>query len=207
MPAAAPTARAPQYSSNTPKPDNKRKYALFAGAGAAVVVVAVIVFLVLNSGGGGGAANNQAGQSTSSAPSATGSAPKSNSTSNSSVPNDASNGKVEWQPAGNQVIAFYSKVNEDPGAAWAMLTPDAQAIYGDQAAFQTFWSQHPLNGYGGANAYKRANNDDGSVDIQITLKYKGAANETKNVRVIDSGGGNLKIAGDTRSGQPSTPGY
>jgi hypothetical protein len=206
MPAAAPTARAPQYSTNTAKPDNKRKFALFAGAGAAVVVVAVIVFLVLNSGGGGGAANNQAGQSASSAPSATGSASKPSPTTTSSAPNVASNGKVEWQPAGKQVIAFYSKVNSDPASAWAMLTADAQAVYGDQGAFQTFWSQHPLSGYGGANAYKRANNDDGSVDIQITLEHKGGSPETKTVRVIDSGGGNLQISGDTRSNQSASTG-
>ena len=54
MPAAAPSARRPSYSSGAPKPDNKRKYAIFAGAGAAVVVVAVIVFLVLNSGSSSG---------------------------------------------------------------------------------------------------------------------------------------------------------
>ena len=204
MPAAAPSARAPQYSEA--KPADKRKFALFAGVGAAVVVVAVVVYLVLSSGNGGTGTTN-VGQSPSNAPSAPGTTPKSSTPAPSSTAPVTSNGKVEWGPAGNQVIAFYDKVTSDPSSAWAMLTPDAQAPYGDEAGFESFWSQQQLTGYGGASAYKHANNDDGSVDIQITLKHKGAANETKNVRVLDSGGGNLKISGDTRSGQPSTPGY
>lgn len=207
MPAAsAPSARAPQYSSGPAKPDNKRKYAIFAGAGAAVVVVAVIIFLMVNSGNGG-TGGDQTAQSPGAPTSAPGTAPKTSSPAPSSTAPVASNGKVEWGPAGSQVINFYSKVSDDPGTAWSMLTPDAQAAYGDQTGFQTFWSQHALNGYGGANAYKHANNDDGSVDIQITLKFKGAANETKNVRVLDSGGGDLKISGETRSGYSSTQGY
>ncbi|GLY42200.1 serine/threonine protein kinase [Amycolatopsis sp. NBRC 101858] len=196
MPAAAPTARAPQYSSNAPKPDNKRKYAIFAGAGAAVVVVAVIVFLVVNSGGGG-TGSNQAGPTTPKVPVTVSSTPPSTAPSSTSQQPVSSNGKVEWQPAGQKVIDFYQNVG-NPAAAWALLTPDAQALYGDQSQFATYWAQHPMNGYGGANAYKRANEPDGSVDIQITLKFKDGSNQQVIVRVVDSGGGDLKITGESR---------
>ncbi|MEU0792763.1 protein kinase [Amycolatopsis sp. NPDC005961] len=195
MPAAAPTARAPQYSSNTSKPDNKRKYALLAGGGAAVVVVAVIVFLVLNSGGGGG--GTQAAQSTPKAPVTVESTPPPSPTTSPSQQPVASNGKVEWQPAGNRVIEFYSNVG-NAAAAWALLTPDAQALYGDQGQFASYWAQRVPSSYNGANAYKRANENDGSVDIQITLKFKDAPSQQVVVRVVDSGGGQLKIAGETR---------
>ncbi|WP_442875846.1 protein kinase domain-containing protein [Amycolatopsis sp. NBC_01488] len=194
MPAAAPTARAPQYSSNTSKPDNKRKYAIFAGAGAAVVVIAVIVFLVANSGGSGG---TQAGQSSPKPPTTVYSTPKSPSTAASSTANVASNGKVEWGPAGNKVIDFYKSVG-NPAAAWAFLTPDAQALYGSQDDFAAYWAEHPLSSYGGASAYKRANEPDGSVEIQVTLSLKGGGSAQNKVRVLDAGGGNLMLAGDTR---------
>ena len=90
MPAASPpSARAPQYSSGPAKPDNKRKYAIFAGAGAAVIVVAVIIFVMVNSGGGG-TGGNQVAQSPGAASSAPGTAPKStgasSSNSNASAP-------------------------------------------------------------------------------------------------------------------------
>ncbi|MBB4684731.1 serine/threonine protein kinase [Amycolatopsis jiangsuensis] len=200
----APSAAAPDYrgAGGSSKSGRTRRTALLAGGAAAVVVVAVIVFLVLTNSGGsdGGSNNDQATQSAPSAPSFTGSAPKSSPMTTSSTPNVASNGEVEWQPAGKQVIAFYGKVNSDPVGAWAMLAPDAQAVYGNQETFQAFWSQHPLSGYGGANAYKRANNDDGSVDIQIILHFKDIADEIKTLRVLDSSDGNLKISGDTRSG-------
>ncbi|SEF34811.1 Serine/threonine protein kinase [Amycolatopsis pretoriensis] len=196
MPAAAPTARAPQYSSNPPKADNKRKYALLAGGGAAVVVVAVIVFLVLNSSGGGGG-NNQAGPTTPKAPVTVETTPKSPSTSAPSTANVASNGKVEWGPAGNKVIDFYKSVG-NPAAAWALLTPDAQAVYGSQDQFASYWEQHPLSSYGGASAYKRANEQDGSVVIQINLVLKGGGSVQNTVRVLDAGGGQLMIAGETR---------
>ncbi|HEY3470045.1 MAG TPA: protein kinase [Amycolatopsis sp.] len=195
MPAAAPTARAPQYSTGTQKPDNKRKYALFAGAGAAVVVVAVVVFLVLNSGGGTG--GTQAGQSTSNLPATAGSTSRPNPTSAPSTANVSSNGKVEWGPAGNKVIDFYKSVGNS-GTAWALLTPDAQAVYGDEDQFAQYWASHPLSSYGGASAYKRSNEPDGSVEIQVTLTFKGGGSVQNKVRVLDAGGGNLMLAGDTR---------
>ncbi|WP_084641904.1 serine/threonine-protein kinase [Amycolatopsis balhimycina] len=171
MPAASPTARAPQYSPNTPKPDNKRKYALFAGGGAAVVVVAVIVFLVLNSGGGGGAANNQAGQSTSSAPSATGATSKTKSSS--SVPagpvgDTGTDGKVtNVGAAGQLVVNFFS----DPASNWSKLTPAAQSVYGSEQQFQAYWATNKSNiqGFKKANADSGRNEDDGSLVINMDL--------------------------------------
>ncbi len=193
-----PSAAAPMRPSSG-KPDAKRKAALFAGAGAAVVVIAVIVFLVLNSGNGnnpqGGDGNNAGANPQTSAPAT----PPKGSTSNAPTSSAASSGgKIGFQPAGQRVVDFYSSAGTPEG--WAMLTPDAQAVYGDQGKYQEYWATNSLSSYKGASANK-GNNPDGSVDITINLTFKGGATEQKTVRVIDGGGGQLLIAGDTRSAQ------
>jgi eukaryotic-like serine/threonine-protein kinase len=188
MPAATPSARAPQYSSNAPKPDNKRKFALFAGGGAAVVVIAVIVFLVLNSGGGGtgGTTNAQspgnqptAGQS--STPKTTG--PSSSSNVSAELGRTPTSGKIEFSPAGLRIIGFY----DFPGGAansWSMLTPAAQQVYGSQDAFNEYWSKFKsVSAKRASGAY----NDDGSVTITATVVFPDHE-EPHSFRIVNSGG-------------------
>ncbi|WP_410579302.1 protein kinase domain-containing protein [Amycolatopsis sp. lyj-108] len=193
-----PSAAAPMRPSPAKPTDAKRKAVLFAGAGAAVVVIAVIVFLVLNSGNG---ADNQGGNNAGANPQTSAPATPSKSGSKSSAPSSSassSGGKIGYQPAGQRVVDFYSSAGSPEG--WAMLTPDAQAVYGDQAKYQEFWATNQLSSYKGASANK-GNNADGSVDITINLTFKSGGSEAKTVRVIDGGGGQLLIAGDTRSAQ------
>ncbi|MEU0537805.1 protein kinase [Amycolatopsis tolypomycina] len=187
MPAAAPTARAPQYSSTTSKPDNKRKYAMFAGAGAAVVVVAVVVFLVLNSGNGG-SGGNQVAQSPGTQPTSGQNSSKPNSSS--SAPNapaglgkTPTSGKIEFSPAGQRIIAFY----DFPGgaaASWSMLTPAAQQVYGSQDAFTEYWSRFKsVSAKRASGAY----NDDGAVTITATVVFPDHE-ESHSFRIVNSGG-------------------
>ncbi|MFK0250677.1 serine/threonine-protein kinase [Amycolatopsis azurea] len=201
VPAASPppSAAAPMRPSPAKNTDAKRKAVLFAGAGAAVVVIAVIVFLVLNSSNGG--SGNQAGGNTGANPQTSAPATPPKSGSKSSAPSSSatsSGGKIGYQPAGQRVVDFYSSAGSPEG--WAMLTPDAQAAYGDQAKYQEYWAANQLSSYKGASANK-GNNADGSVDITINLTFKSGGSEAKTVRVIDGGGGQLLIAGDTRSAQ------
>ncbi|OLZ48291.1 serine/threonine protein kinase [Amycolatopsis coloradensis] len=194
-----PSAAAPMRPSPAKSSDGKRKAVLFAGAGAAVVVIAVIVFLVLNSGNGG--TGGQSGNNAGANPQTSAPATPSKSASKSSPPPSSApsnGGKIEYRPAGERVVDFYSNAGSPTG--WAMLTPDAQAAYGDQAKYQEYWATHQLSSYKGANATK-GNNPDGSVDITINLTFKSGGSEAKTVRVIDGGGGQLLIAGDTRSAQ------
>ncbi|MGW4065418.1 protein kinase domain-containing protein [Amycolatopsis sp. NPDC004747] len=171
MPAAAPTARAPQYSSNAPKPDNKRKYALFAGAGAAVVVVAVIVFLVLNSGNGG-SGGNQTAQSPGNQPTTGHSTSKSSSPTNSAASADLgktpSEGKITDYGAAGRLLAnsFYPNVEQ----GWGLLTPAAQAVYGSQADYQAYWAEHKseLSGWQKAQA-NGPGGSDGSLNLSMEL--------------------------------------
>ncbi|MGW5717792.1 serine/threonine-protein kinase [Amycolatopsis sp. NPDC003865] len=172
MPAAAPTARAPQYSSNAPKPDNKRKYALLAGGGAAVVVVAVIVFLVLNSGGGGTGGSTNA-QSPGNQPTSGQSSPETTGKSSSTAA-PAGLGKTKsdtpvsnFSAAGQQIIAYFG----DPAAHWDMLTPAAQQVYGDQAAYQAYWADHKseIGAVSKAHADSGGTNADGSLVMNVNV--------------------------------------
>lgn len=197
----APSAAAPMRPSSG-KPDAKRKAALFAGAGAAVVVIAVIVFLILNSGNGTPTGTNPGGDNAGANPGTSAGPSTSPQGSKSTAPTSSaasSGGKIGYQQAGQRVVDFYG--NAGTPAGWAMLTPDAQAVYGDQAAYQAYWAANALSSYKGASANK-GNNPDGSVDITINLTFKTGNNEQKTVRVIDSGG-QLMLSGDTRSAQGS----
>ncbi|AXB48471.1 serine/threonine-protein kinase [Amycolatopsis albispora] len=195
-PAAAPqqTAAAPQQapaappalsSGRTPaqQSEAKRKALMLGAGGAAVLVVAVVVLIVLSTSGDDGSGDTAQGAppptSQSQAP-AESSAPP--SSAKPSQQNTTSSGKVEWGPAGQKVIDFYN-LPGGAAASWAMLTPAGQADYGSAAAFEQYWQQFKSVSSKGATAYKRANNEDGSVDIKVTVSHSGGSVE-KVVRVV-----------------------
>ncbi|MFB9923819.1 serine/threonine-protein kinase [Amycolatopsis halotolerans] len=196
----SPTAAAPNYSGAgsgarvSAAAARKKKLAFLVGGAAAVVVVALVVFLVLSSSRDKGGASNaqQPPASSSSAPATPSSTPS------SSAPPVKSSGTVQWGPAGTQVVNFYQ--NAGSSTAWAMLSPSAQAAFGDQTAFAAYWDQNKLSGYKGANVYKRQNNPDGSADVQITLTPEGGAPMQKVVQVIAGQDGTLMINSDPRLG-------
>ncbi|MFJ7216807.1 protein kinase [Amycolatopsis sp. NPDC098790] len=194
MPAAAPTARAPQYSPNAPKPDNKRKYALLAGGGAAVVVVAVIVFLVLNSGsGGGGTGGTTNAQSPGNQPT-TGQSSKttgpSNEPASAELGKTPSEGKItDYGQAGRLLTDSYYP---NPAGGWSMLTPAAQAVYGSQAEYQSYWSDHKGDLSGWKQAKAAGSGDDGSLNLTMEL------NGTRRAYHIVLVGGQLLIDSNTK---------
>ncbi|MFJ1764468.1 protein kinase [Amycolatopsis sp. NPDC088138] len=199
MPAAsAPSARAPQYSSDTAKPDNKRKYAIFAGAGAAVIVVVVIILVMVNSGGGG-TGGNQVGQSPGAASSAPGTAPKSTGAPSSNSNVSAALGKTptegpvsNFSTAGQLIIDYFS----DPASHWDQLTPAAQSVYGTQQDYQQYWSDNKKNigAVGKAHADSGGNESDGSLVMNVNV-----AGGRPGYRLVNVGGRTL-IDADTRIG-------
>ena len=168
MPAAAPTARAPQYSSSPSKPDNKRKYALVAGGGAAIVVIAVIVFLVVNSGGGGGTGGTTNAQSPNQ-PTAGQSSPKTSKSddapASAKLGQTPSESKItDYGQAGRLLVDSYYP---NPGAGWGYLTPAAQAVYGSQDAYVAYWAGQKVNGY--KKAVAEGSEPDGSLKLTMEL--------------------------------------
>lgn len=101
--------------------------------------------------------------------------------------------QVDWGQAGQLVQQFYS----DPSGSWSLLTPAAQQVYGSQQEFNEYWSSRVIMSFGLIEAHKRANNDDGSVDMRVNgLNYDGQTKHA-DLRVVSSDG-RLLIDGDTR---------
>ncbi|MDX3190058.1 protein kinase [Streptomyces sp. MN03-5084-2B] len=202
MPAAAPSARAPQYSSTTSKTDTKRKYAVFAGAGAAVVVVAVIVFLVLNSGNGGSGGNQNA-QSPINQPTTGHSSSQTNSPSDDAPASAAklgqtpSEGKITDIGAAGRLLANSYYPNVENG--WSQLTPAAQAVYGSQDKYLSYWAEHKSELSGWRQAAAAGSGADGSLDL--TMELNGTRRKYHVVQV----GGQMLIDSNTKlDANPST---
>ncbi|GHG51732.1 hypothetical protein GCM10017567_88090 [Amycolatopsis bullii] len=199
MPAAAPSARAPQYSQAAAKPDNKRKYALFAGAGAAVVVVAVIVFLVLNSGNGG-SGGNQTAQTPGNQPTTGHSSTKPSSPSSSAAPADLdrtpSDGKISDYGSAGRLLTdrFYA----NPAGNWTLLTPAAQQVYGTEQDFQAYWSGKSVPAYRNARADSGGANADGSITINMDIN--GQSRRPFRIVLV---GGQMLIDSNTKLEGPS----
>ena len=204
------------------KPASRR--ALIIGAVVAVVVIAagLIVLATLNNGGGAApvtssnppatSAGQQApvtttttvGQTTTSAAASSTSSSSSSTTTTTtgqtSVTNDPTGGPIDFGQAGTLVINFYDQGN-GPAGNWGMLSPNAQAAFGGQDGFNTYWAQY--SNVVGNNAKGVTANPDGSdnvpVDVTYTKNGQGPVTQHKVIRVIRYNG-QLYIDGDTRQG-------
>ncbi|WP_183785998.1 serine/threonine-protein kinase [Prauserella sediminis] len=163
----------------------RRKPLLLAALGVAVLALAAVLVFALSGddepAAGGGPSQTPQPTSSSAAPS-------------SSTRSDAGE-PVSWGEAGALVGEFYN----DPD--WDQLTPAAQAVYGSEDEFETYWDEHSLSGWSDASAPNGANGD-GSVDIQVQLDF-GNGKQPHTVRVVSSGG-ELKLDGDTRPAAASS---
>ncbi|KAA9166156.1 serine/threonine protein kinase [Amycolatopsis acidicola] len=178
-----------QASSQAP---NKRRNIIIGSAAAVVVIVALVLFFTLNSGDSGTGSNAQGvptgGQQTSAPPSSA-----SSSASNAALgqtPNTG--GTVGYTEASVPVQSYINSVGTD--TAWNLLTPAAQAVFGDEAAFEAYWAQHKIVGYQSIRADNGANAD-GSVDMYVSIDGAGRPHW----RVVKTAAG-LRIDADTRIG-------
>ncbi|NIH88221.1 serine/threonine-protein kinase [Amycolatopsis granulosa] len=172
-------------------PLHKRK-AVLAGSAAAVIAVLVVVLVVaLNNRGNEPDSPSQANAggntatSTSARPSTSSSAP---ATALGKTPNTG--GSVNWGQAG-QVMKDYLD-GKGSAAAWALLTPAAQAVFGSQQAFQQYWSEHRIEQYSSISADNGANSD-GSADMYVSIANVGRIKW----RVVNTDRG-MKIDANTR---------
>ncbi|MGW7536492.1 serine/threonine-protein kinase [Amycolatopsis sp. NPDC054798] len=199
-----PTAAAPNYSGSgtgervSPAAARKKKMAFLAGGAVAVVAVALVVFLVLSSSRDkGGATNAQPPAQPSNSVSQSASPPSSSQNAVPGLGQTKTDGKIEFTPAGLQVVNFYS-FPQGAAASWGMLTPAAQSTYGSQSDFNQYWSQ--FTSVSAKNA-RGAYNADGSVTITATVVFPDHT-EVRTFRVISSSG-QLLIDSATKSDQNS----
>jgi serine/threonine protein kinase len=191
-----------QRPANQPKPagppgKNKRVLAV-VGAVLAAAVLGGVVATVVSSGGS--TDNNANGQTTSnnvppqstvtivSTPSQPPSA-----SSNAPTPQGASEGGIDWSSAGRLIISYYGSAPLE--TRWAMLSPDAQQLFGSLSAFTQHWAQYPQVSSRNANGVR--DNGDGSVTVPVDVTYASGNTAHKELRVVKLGG-QLRIASDAK---------
>jgi hypothetical protein len=71
------------------------------------------------------------------------------------------------------VINYYNGTN-DVSTAWQLLTPTAQAAFGSESGFRSYWSQY--SSVSARNAFGVTDNSDGSVRVPVEVTYNNGAN-------------------------------
>lgn len=90
---------------------------------------------------------------------------------------------IGFTDAGIFVLAYYSS-NTSLGERWGMLSPFAQAEFGNQEAFNQYWSG--FTKVSSSNAQGVSTNADGSLNVPCDVSYTSASGPTtehKNIRV------------------------
>ncbi|WP_067829407.1 serine/threonine-protein kinase [Nocardia inohanensis] len=183
------------FAPHDEEPRSKRKL-VWAAVVAAVVVAGGVVFGILSSSGSDTPNTQGAGSSGSSASSAT-----TTGKGTAGLGQTKSASQVSVLSAADVIERFYDGlVYQSFDDAWSRLTPAAQKAYGSQQAFQQYWTQNRVTRYSSISGARGndSNNADGSVDIALGSLTAGGQNKSLNLRVIDSGGGNLLIDSETR---------
>ncbi|MGH3785524.1 MAG: serine/threonine-protein kinase [Pseudonocardiaceae bacterium] len=75
---------------------------------------------------------------------------------------------IAWRDAGQLVIDYYNGL-DDQSAAWQLLSPTAQAAFGDESAFRSHWSRY--SSVDARNASGVTDNPDGSVNVPVDVNY------------------------------------
>ncbi|OZM71062.1 serine/threonine protein kinase [Amycolatopsis antarctica] len=177
VPAASPPAAA--------APATGRKRKMIAGVGAAAVIVAAGIVVATNLGADSGDGQAQ--------PPASSSAPAPAPSAGPPLGEATTSGPIDLSTAGNALIDFYESAGSE--TSWNMLTPAAQAVYGNQQAFAGYWGERAPKGYRSALADEGYNSDK-SVDMYLSVQYADGT-EREPVRIVNSGG-SLRLDADTR---------
>lgn len=104
---------------------------------------------------------------------------------------------IGWSDAGQLVIDYYNGLNNAP-SAWQLLSPTAQAVFGNESDFQSHWSQY--SSVSARNAFGVTDNPDGSVRVPVEVTYNtgGGAQVAKRVLRVIRLDGHLLIDSDPR---------
>jgi eukaryotic-like serine/threonine-protein kinase len=104
---------------------------------------------------------------------------------------------IGWSDAGQLVIDYYNGLS-NPSSAWQLLSPTAQAVFGDESGFRSHWSQY--SSVSARNAFGVTDNPDGSVRVPVDVTYQtgGSAQVVKRALRVARLGGRLLIDSDPR---------
>ncbi|ALG15495.1 hypothetical protein AOZ06_42765 [Kibdelosporangium phytohabitans] len=185
-PAPPPPPRPPQRSAEPRKPGGSKRVAGVVGAIVAAAVLGGVIATVLSSSG---SKDNQGAQTPVTQPQDTVTVQVTPSqTPPSTVPTNAvgsEGGAIDWRSAGLAVVAYYSG-DKSAQERWGMLTPRAQQMFGDFAAFERYWAQYPQ--VSGRGASRTATDPDGGEQIVYNVNYGSGNTSTRTVRIVRQGG-------------------
>jgi hypothetical protein len=104
---------------------------------------------------------------------------------------------IAWRDAGQLVIDYYNGL-DNASSAWALLSPTAQAIFGSESDFQSYWKQY--SSVSAANAFGVTDNPDGSVRVPVDVTYTkaGSPEVVKRALRVTRVDGRLLIDSDPR---------
>ncbi len=75
---------------------------------------------------------------------------------------------IAWSDAGQLVIDYYNGL-DNASSAWLLLSPTAQAAFGNESAFRSYWSRY--SSVDARNASGVTDNPDGSVNVPVDVSY------------------------------------
>ncbi|MEV6070763.1 protein kinase [Nocardia sp. NPDC052001] len=188
---------APHLDDDEPEQPRRTKLVI-AALVAAVVVAGAVVFGLMSSGGSDspGTTGGDTSATKASAQTTTGKGTA------GALGQTKSAGQVTVQDGVDAVQKFYDGlVYLNFADAWNRLTPAAQQVYGSQSAFQSYWTDNRITRYStinGARGWSDSVNADGSADISVATVSTSSSTKSVTLRVIDMGGGNVKIDSDTK---------
>jgi hypothetical protein len=104
---------------------------------------------------------------------------------------------IAWSDAGQLVIDYYNGLN-NVSSAWPLLSPTAQATFGTESEFRSYWSQY--SSVSARNAFGVTDNSDGSVRVPVEVTYhtSGSVQVVKRALRVTRLGGHLLIDSDPR---------
>ncbi|HEY0448044.1 serine/threonine-protein kinase [Actinophytocola sp.] len=173
LPPPAPPTRPTTALTTTPvappartRDPNRRNLTIVAVAALLVVAGVIAAILLLNKPQPGVSQGNVGNPTTQ--PSAPSGQPSSEAQSQTSTNTIPANGPIDYSQAGQLVIDYYGNF-ADPARRWAMLSANAQALFGDENAFRGYWSQ--FSDLSSKNARGVTPNGDGSVNVPVDVTY------------------------------------
>ncbi|MGH3765557.1 MAG: serine/threonine-protein kinase [Pseudonocardiaceae bacterium] len=187
--APAPPARSAASVALHPRPGRPQ---------AGVLVGASLALLMLAGGGlllTRGLTGEQTGSPAISAPAATPAPPVPSPLPQPQV--QRVNDSISWSQAGQLVIDYYNGL-DNLSMSWARLTPAAQATFGTESQFRSYWSGY--SSVSARNAFGVTDNPDGSVRVPVDVTYhKGGNTEVvKRALRVTRQAGHLLIDSDPR---------
>ncbi|OLF06433.1 hypothetical protein BLA60_31145, partial [Actinophytocola xinjiangensis] len=184
--AALPTAAVASRPVPGPKAAPQRNLMIVAVSAVVVLAAAVTTVLMINSSGDGN--DRQAGPPPSSV-SSSAQRPAESSESPTPTPTPIPpSAPIGWSEAGQLVINYYGTFT-DPAARWAMLSSNAQNLFGSREAFDEYWSTY--TNVSSRNANGVTPNADNSLNVPVDVTFTkgdGSQQIKRHVRVTRENG-------------------